>query len=168
VIELETQPCGVVVIEKTIIVGCMDNVIHAFALKVKNCRSLRSASQLAVFASQHTQGKKQYSIYLPDPIASMCLLELKRQECQGSICMFSCSSTCPCLRMSPGADCCDSHRRSSAVQQKALGCNSSHAHFCVLRHFLAVQVKNQDIPTAMRFGPYGREEATLVLAFKSG
>ena len=33
---------------------------------------------------------------------------------------------------------------------------------------LALQIKANDIPTAMRFGPYGREEATLIVAFKSG
>jgi hypothetical protein len=56
VIELETQPCGVVIIDKSIIVGCMDNVLHSF----------------------HFKGKKNYSIYLPEPITNLTLLHLKR------------------------------------------------------------------------------------------
>jgi Bardet-Biedl syndrome 1 protein len=55
VIELETQPCGLVVIEKNILVGSMDNVIHSF----------------------HFKGKKNFSIYLPECITNMSMLQLK-------------------------------------------------------------------------------------------
>lgn len=58
VIELETQPVGLCVIDKAIIVGCMDHVIHSF----------------------HFKGKKNYSIYLPEPITNMELLSLKRMK----------------------------------------------------------------------------------------
>lgn len=56
VIELETQPVGLVRFDKTICVGCMDNVIHNF----------------------HFKGKKSYSIYLPCPISCMSLLQITR------------------------------------------------------------------------------------------
>jgi len=54
VIELESMPCGLVRLDKSILVGCMSNVIHAFSLR----------------------GKKAYSIYLPAPIVTMELLSL--------------------------------------------------------------------------------------------
>jgi Bardet-Biedl syndrome 1 protein len=56
VIELESLPCGLVRLEKAIVVGCMSNTVHGFSLR----------------------GKKMYSIYLPAPIVNMELLELKR------------------------------------------------------------------------------------------
>jgi Bardet-Biedl syndrome 1 protein len=56
VIELETQPVGLVRFDKNIYVGCMDNVIHCF----------------------HFKGKKQHSIYLPCPISCMSLLQLTK------------------------------------------------------------------------------------------
>lgn len=56
VIELESIACGLVRLEKSIIVGCMTNTVHAFSLR----------------------GKKMYSIYLPAPIVNMELLELKK------------------------------------------------------------------------------------------
>eukprot|EP00736_Rhodelphis_marinus_P010114 Rmarinus@m.24802 len=49
VIELESQPCGLVRIGKSIIVGCMSHVIHSF----------------------HLKGRKNYSIYLPSAITNM-------------------------------------------------------------------------------------------------
>merc|ERR1719409_1380318 len=54
VIELETQPVGLVRYDKNIYVGCMDNVIHCF----------------------HFKGKKNHSIYLPCPISCMSLLQV--------------------------------------------------------------------------------------------
>jgi len=56
VIELETQPVGLVRYDKNICVGCMDNVIHSF----------------------HFKGKKNHSIYLPAPISCMSLLQLTK------------------------------------------------------------------------------------------
>eukprot|EP00403_Amphidinium_massartii_P031176 CAMPEP_0178386438 /NCGR_PEP_ID=MMETSP0689_2-20121128/8560_1 /TAXON_ID=160604 /ORGANISM="Amphidinium massartii, Strain CS-259" /LENGTH=599 /DNA_ID=CAMNT_0020006775 /DNA_START=42 /DNA_END=1838 /DNA_ORIENTATION=- len=56
VIELETQPVGLVRFDKNIYVGCMDNVIHCF----------------------HFKGKKNHSIYLPCSISCMSLLQLTR------------------------------------------------------------------------------------------
>lgn len=56
VIELETQPVGLVRFEKNIYVGCMDNVIHCF----------------------HFKGKKNHSIYLPVPISCMSLLQVTK------------------------------------------------------------------------------------------
>jgi len=56
VIELESMPCGLVRLDKYIVVGCMSNVVHAFTLR----------------------GKKAYSIYLPDAISCMDLLALNK------------------------------------------------------------------------------------------
>merc|ERR1719478_1736271 len=56
VIELETQPVGLVRYDKNIYVGCMDNVVHSF----------------------HFKGKKNHSIYFPCPISCMNLLQLTK------------------------------------------------------------------------------------------
>jgi len=56
VIELETQPVGLVRYDKNIYVGCMDNVIHSF----------------------HFKGKKNHSIYLPCPISCMSMLVITK------------------------------------------------------------------------------------------
>ncbi|KAK3242964.1 Bardet-Biedl syndrome 1 protein [Cymbomonas tetramitiformis] len=58
VIELEAQPCGLVRTHKSILVGCMNNVVHSF----------------------HVKGKKNYSIYLPASIVTMELLSVQRQR----------------------------------------------------------------------------------------
>jgi len=58
VIELETQPVGLVRFDKNIYVGCMDNVIHCF----------------------HFKGKKNHSIYLPSPISCMNLLQITKSR----------------------------------------------------------------------------------------
>jgi len=58
VIELETQPVGLVRYEKNIYVGCMDNVIHCF----------------------HFKGKKNHSIYLPCSISCMSLLQVTKSR----------------------------------------------------------------------------------------
>jgi len=58
VIELETQPVGLVRYDKNIYVGCMDNVIHCF----------------------HFKGKKNHSIYLPCPISCMSLLQITKSR----------------------------------------------------------------------------------------
>lgn len=56
VFELESQPCGLVIIDKQIMVACMDNAVHSF----------------------HFKGKKNYSIYLPCGITNIELLSLSR------------------------------------------------------------------------------------------
>ncbi|CAJ1352811.1 unnamed protein product [Effrenium voratum] len=58
VIELETQPVGLVRFDKNVYVGCMDNVIHCF----------------------HFKGKKNHSIYLPCPISCMSLLQITKSR----------------------------------------------------------------------------------------
>jgi len=56
IIELEAMPCGLVRIDKTILVSCMSSVLHAF----------------------HIKGKKTYTIYLPSPAICIELLELQK------------------------------------------------------------------------------------------
>jgi hypothetical protein len=107
VIELETQPCGIVLLGKSILVGCMDNCIHSYLVKVQHssgCYALhnapavfmklylkayavcvqlqaRSHAQWLKFLPVHysfvSQGKKNYSIYLPSPISNMEALVMK-------------------------------------------------------------------------------------------
>jgi len=56
VIELESMPCCLVRLEKTVVVGCMSNAMHAF----------------------HIKGKKTWSVYLEAPITSMEVLQLQK------------------------------------------------------------------------------------------
>ena len=56
VIELESQPCGLVRTAKNILVGCMNNVVHNF----------------------HVKGKKNYSLYMPASILCMETLDIVR------------------------------------------------------------------------------------------
>ena len=56
VIELESQPCAVVRVEKSIIVACMDKVVHSF----------------------HIKGKKQYSTYLPGKVTNLEAVQVQR------------------------------------------------------------------------------------------
>mmetsp|Transcript_47681 Transcript_47681/g.152835 ORF Transcript_47681/g.152835 Transcript_47681/m.152835 type:complete len:596 (+) Transcript_47681:319-2106(+) len=58
VVELEAQPVGLVRSGKSILVGCMNNVLYSY----------------------HIKGKKNYSIYLPASIVAMELLEVVRQR----------------------------------------------------------------------------------------
>eukprot|EP01063_Lacrimia_lanifica_P006766 TRINITY_DN14263_c0_g1_i1.p1 TRINITY_DN14263_c0_g1~~TRINITY_DN14263_c0_g1_i1.p1 ORF type:complete len:631 (+),score=260.23 TRINITY_DN14263_c0_g1_i1:62-1894(+) len=55
-IELESQICGMVRVDKSIIVGTMANSMHSF----------------------HVKGKKQYSIYLPHAITNMEAVSIER------------------------------------------------------------------------------------------
>eukprot|EP00735_Rhodelphis_limneticus_P001522 TRINITY_DN12154_c0_g1::TRINITY_DN12154_c0_g1_i1::g.26505::m.26505 TRINITY_DN12154_c0_g1::TRINITY_DN12154_c0_g1_i1::g.26505 ORF type:complete len:585 (-),score=107.23,sp/Q3V3N7/BBS1_MOUSE/40.00/1e-141,BBS1/PF14779.1/2.4e-77,BBS2_Mid/PF14783.1/4,BBS2_Mid/PF14783.1/91,BBS2_Mid/PF14783.1/2.8e+02,BBS2_Mid/PF14783.1/3.9,PHTB1_N/PF14727.1/1.2e+03,PHTB1_N/PF14727.1/1.6e+02,PHTB1_N/PF14727.1/3.2 TRINITY_DN12154_c0_g1_i1:527-2281(-) len=55
VIELESQPCGLLRSGKCIIVACMGNVVHSF----------------------HLKGKKNYSLYLPAPVTNIELISSK-------------------------------------------------------------------------------------------
>jgi len=115
VIELETQPCGLVVVDKNILVGCMDNVVHSF----------------------HFKGKKNYSIYLPHAITNMCKLEMARIR------------TAKCLVV-------------------ALATPEGGEVRLYNGKSLISSFKMPDIVTAMKFGPYGREESSLLLCSKSG
>ncbi len=54
-IELESKPIGLVRLEKSIAIGGMDNVVHGYFAK----------------------GKKSFSLYLPDKIMCMTILDLK-------------------------------------------------------------------------------------------
>jgi len=58
VIELESQPCGLLRTPKTIIVGCMNNTVHSY----------------------HVKGKKNFSLYLPASVLCMELLSVQRQR----------------------------------------------------------------------------------------
>mmetsp|Transcript_50681 Transcript_50681/g.99275 ORF Transcript_50681/g.99275 Transcript_50681/m.99275 type:complete len:589 (-) Transcript_50681:207-1973(-) len=111
VIELETQPCGLELLDKSIIVGCMDNVIHSF----------------------HIKGKKNYSIYLPESITNMTLLTLSRIH----------------------------------VKALVVALSNGEVRMYNKKHLVAT-LKSPDVVTAMRFGPYSREEASLILCYKSG
>jgi Bardet-Biedl syndrome 1 protein len=115
VIELETQPCGLVVIDKTVLVGCMDNVVHSF----------------------HFKGKKTYSIYLPHTITNMTLLQMQRIRTVKALVVALATPEGGEVRLYNG------------------------------KHHVST-FKMPDIVTAMRFGPYGREEASLILCSKSG
>ena len=53
---VESMPCGLVRIDKMILVGCMASVVHAY----------------------HLKGKKAYSLYLPAPLLCMELLSLTK------------------------------------------------------------------------------------------
>jgi len=55
IIELESQPCGLARVDKSIMVGTMANVLHSY----------------------HVKGKKQYSIYLPCGITNICALSME-------------------------------------------------------------------------------------------
>uniref|UniRef100_A0A7S1IQI7 Bardet-Biedl syndrome 1 N-terminal domain-containing protein n=1 Tax=Eutreptiella gymnastica TaxID=73025 RepID=A0A7S1IQI7_9EUGL len=55
VIELESQPCGLCRVDKSIMVGTMANVMHSY----------------------HVKGKKQYSVYMPCGITNMTALSME-------------------------------------------------------------------------------------------
>jgi len=54
-IELDSPPCGLVRIHKSIVLGCMSNQLHSF----------------------HIKGKKNWTVYLPASITDMTLLTMK-------------------------------------------------------------------------------------------
>jgi len=76
VIELESMPCGLVRLDKHILVGCMSNAVHAYTLR----------------------GKKAYSIYLNDSISCMELLAMTKTRTakallvglsSGEVCLYA-------------------------------------------------------------------------------
>lgn len=114
VIEMESQISGLVLLEKSILVGGMDNTIHSF----------------------HFKGNKNFSLYLPEPITNMELLQLSRIK----------NVKCLLVALANG--------EVRLYNKKYL--------------VSSFQSNGNDVITAMRFGPYGREEASLILTYKSG
>eukprot|EP00276_Gloeochaete_wittrockiana_P008473 CAMPEP_0184664068 /NCGR_PEP_ID=MMETSP0308-20130426/51076_1 /TAXON_ID=38269 /ORGANISM="Gloeochaete witrockiana, Strain SAG 46.84" /LENGTH=592 /DNA_ID=CAMNT_0027107225 /DNA_START=108 /DNA_END=1886 /DNA_ORIENTATION=+ len=112
VIELESQPCGLVRTYKSIVVGCMGNVIHSF----------------------HIKGKKNFSIYLPSPITNMELLSLQK---------------------------------SRNLRAVLVSLQNGEIRIYNEKHLVS-NLQTRDVITGLRFGRYGREDSTLVIAFKSG
>eukprot|EP00455_Lapot_gusevi_P029644 TRINITY_DN3175_c0_g1_i7.p1 TRINITY_DN3175_c0_g1~~TRINITY_DN3175_c0_g1_i7.p1 ORF type:complete len:595 (+),score=101.41 TRINITY_DN3175_c0_g1_i7:67-1851(+) len=111
-IELETMPCGLVLVDKSLYVACMDNVIHSF----------------------HFKGKKNFTIYLPDHVLSMCLMEMKH---------------------------------SKSIKGVLVSLNNGEVRLYNGKHLIS-SIKNDDPVSALRFGPYAREENTLVMIHKRG
>eukprot|EP00823_Brevimastigomonas_motovehiculus_P009048 TRINITY_DN8720_c0_g1_i1.p1 TRINITY_DN8720_c0_g1~~TRINITY_DN8720_c0_g1_i1.p1 ORF type:complete len:595 (-),score=112.36 TRINITY_DN8720_c0_g1_i1:290-2074(-) len=112
VIELETQPVAMCLLEKSILVACIDQTIHNF----------------------HFKGKTHFSLYLPEPITNMTPINLKRL---GPIRSFVVTLKNGEVRL---------YNRKSLLHTFQL----------------------DNICTALRFGPYGREEACLMLCGRSG
>jgi Bardet-Biedl syndrome 1 protein len=67
VIELESQPCGLVRTGKSIIIGCMGNQFHSY----------------------HIKGKKNFTVYLPSSITQMELLDMKGVARQVQACIVA-------------------------------------------------------------------------------
>ena len=57
-IELESAACALCIVDKSIVVACMDNSVHAFSVK----------------------GKKSFSLYMPERILCMSTLELTQKK----------------------------------------------------------------------------------------
>eukprot|EP00741_Cyanophora_paradoxa_P005276 tig00000865_g5115.t1 len=112
VIELESQPCGLVRTYKSIVVGCMGGVMHSY----------------------HIKGKKNFSVYLPSSITNMELLSISSQR---------------------------------NVKAVLVALASGEVRLYNEKHLVSV-LQTHDAVMGMRFGRYGREEASLVLSFKSG
>ena len=111
-IELESQPCGMVRVDKSIVIGTMGNVLHAY----------------------HVKGKKQYSTYLPAAITNLCSIQLETMR-----------GTKACIvALSNG--------EVRVYNGKTL--------------INTIQVK--DIVTGLKYGRYGREDATLIITTKTG
>eukprot|EP01061_Rhynchopus_euleeides_P042261 TRINITY_DN73780_c0_g1_i1.p1 TRINITY_DN73780_c0_g1~~TRINITY_DN73780_c0_g1_i1.p1 ORF type:complete len:599 (+),score=209.43 TRINITY_DN73780_c0_g1_i1:256-2052(+) len=111
-IELESQICGMVRVDKSIIVGTMANIVHSY----------------------HVKGKKQYSLYMPAAITNMSAIQQETMR---------------------GAKACIIALANGEVRVyngKTL--------------INTVQINN--VVSGMRFGRYGREDSTLVMATMSG
>ena len=112
VIEMESLPCGLARIDKTIYAACMAPVVHAF----------------------HLKGRRLWSIFLPSPALCMEVVEQTRP------------------------------RSTKAV---ALGLANGELRMYAEKHLLAILQIGEPI-TALRFGGYGREDASLVIVASSG
>lgn len=82
IIELETQPVGLVRIDapgKQIIVGTMNNAVHSFHVKVPSaCLSVHSCNPRLIRGA--TQGKKRHTLYMPAPIVDIGLISIDRSR----------------------------------------------------------------------------------------
>lgn len=112
VIELESQPCGLVRAGKGILVGCMGNQLHSY----------------------HIKGKKNFTVYLPAHITNMELLSMKG---------------------------------SRKVQACVVALANGEVRVYNDKNLVST-VDVYDEVTGLRYGKFGREENTLVLALKSG
>lgn len=112
-IELETQVCGLAIMDKSLIIACMDHTIHSY----------------------HMKGKKNYTIYLPAPISIMLPMDLKRTR--------------------------------QDFQALVVALANGEVRLYNKRQLVHTMTTNETV-TAMRVGPYGREEMCLILCFKSG
>lgn len=112
VIELETLPCGLVRLERNIIVATMDNVLHSF----------------------HIKGKKNWSVHMPESISNLSVMHVRKSRTMSALLVALSNGD---VRMYQ-----DNH--------------------------LVTTLKTDDVVTGLRFGLFGREEATLVCVFKSG
>jgi Bardet-Biedl syndrome 1 protein len=119
VIELETAAVGLVLLDKSMLVGCMDSVVHSF----------------------HFKGKKNYSLYLPDSIACMELVRLQRIKYQRALVV--------------------------ALANGEVRLYNKKYLIHTLTPATSPGVYPESV-AAMRFGAYGREEAALILCYKSG
>ena len=111
-IELESQICGMVRVDKSIVVGTMSNTVHAY----------------------HVKGKKQYSLYMPAAITNMAAI---------------------CQETQKGSKACIIALANGEVR-------------VYNGKILINTVQIRDIVTGMRFGRYGREDATLIMTTVSG
>lgn len=111
VIECETQPLSLCIVEKNIIVACMDNVVHSY----------------------HFKGKKNYTLYLPSHVTNIAPMRLRTKNIEVVLVALSNGEV--------------------RIYNKRQLVNS---------------LKTDAVVTGMHFGPYGREENALVIAFKSG
>lgn len=110
-IELEAMPCGLVRIDKTILVACMSSVVNAF----------------------HIKGKKLYSLFLPAPAVCIEQLELQKR----------------------------------AARALLLGLANGELRCYQEKHLIATLQLGETL-TGLRFGPYGREESSLICIGESG
>jgi len=149
VIELESQPCGLVLFEKSIVVGCMDQVIHSF----------------------HFKGKKNYSLYMPEPISAMEHLRLSRSKnvsalivalANGEVRLYNKKHLIHTLAPQGGVT--SGVGAASNVSGSASGSASVASSPLGVVH----QGLYSESVTSLRFGSYGREEGALILAYKSG
>jgi Bardet-Biedl syndrome 1 protein len=80
VIELESLACGIIRLDKLIVVGCMNNVVHAFTLRGKPQYGGGHFDGVARLGSAGVwlAARVRYSIYLPEPIVCMELLSVSK------------------------------------------------------------------------------------------
>eukprot|EP01062_Namystynia_karyoxenos_P062724 TRINITY_DN55601_c0_g1_i1.p1 TRINITY_DN55601_c0_g1~~TRINITY_DN55601_c0_g1_i1.p1 ORF type:complete len:654 (+),score=207.43 TRINITY_DN55601_c0_g1_i1:92-1963(+) len=111
-IELESQPCGMVRVDKSVVIGTMANVLHSY----------------------HIKGKKQFSIYLPAAITNMTTLSME-----------------------------------TGRGTKACAVALANGEVRVYNGKTLINtIQIRDVVTGLKFGRYGREDATLVIVTRNG